>query len=626
MLGLAAFVITLAVGAVNTSLLSGSNLLSILASMAPVILVAMGVGIVVIAGEIDISVGALYGTLAAALGVLCSPSHLAWPVWLTVVAVIALGAAAGAINGLIVVAGRVPSIVATLATMSILKGITQLILAGEWVKDLPPGMRAIGTATPVGVPSQIWVAAAVALLATFALRRTRPGVRLYATGDNPVAARFARVPTSLIRVGAFVASGVLVGVAACVCVPQLSVVESGLGDKLELSAVTAVVVGGISMSGGRGGLPGVVAAAILLGLIPSISTYLKLGEFASHWDRAVYGLCILAAVMLDRGRHLTLAAPDSREGRQPAWRPPLVLGVVLAGLMGVAWKLEPTFVTWSAQASLLPELSMVALLAVPMTLVILTGGIDLSIGSTMALASVVAGLLTEAGTPWPIAALAAVCVGAAAGMLNGTVITRWGVHPLVVTLATLAFYGGVAAGISRGRPLPEAGGFAPAWTSLGRADVLGLPVVLIPSMLAAIVAGVWLARFTGGTHIRAVGVSETAARYAGIAVDRLKTMVYALNGAAAGLAACIFIARRNTAKADVGSGIELDVITACVLGGVSLAGGRGGIAGVVAAVLLLHEVRQFVAWRWQNDEAILFVLGGLLVASVILSNFLRRRG
>lgn len=126
--------------------------------------------------------------------------------------------------------------------------------------------------------------------------------------------------------------------------------------------------------------------------------------------------------------------------------------------------------------------------------------------------------------------------------------------------------------------------------------------------------------------MRAVGVNETAARYCGAAVDRMKVLVYTLSGGAAGLAACLFIARRNTAKADVGAGIELEVITACVLGGVSLSGGRGGMAGVMAAVVLLHEVRQFAAWRWQNEVVILFVLGGLLAVSVMASNFFRRRG
>lgn len=620
---LAALAVVGVVGLMNPSFVAGANLLTVLAALTPVLIVSAGVAVVVIAGEIDISVGAMYGTLAAMLGVLSSPTHLGCPWWVSVLAVIAAGAGLGAVNGVIVVMGRVPSIVATLAMMSVLRGLTQVILGGEWIKDLPKGVRVLGTGSIANIPTPIVVGACVVAVVAWVLRRRRIGLRLYATGDNPAAAAFARVRTGSTRIGAFVLSGTLVGVAACFCVPQLAVVESGLGAGLELAAVTAVVVGGISMSGGRGHVLGVAAAGVLLGLLPSIPTYLKFGEGAAHWERAFYGVCILAAVMGDRARSLPAVTDLGDSGSRfhvPA------LAAVLAGFMACAWWADPAFVSWAAQRDLLPDVAQVSLLAVAMTLVVLTGGIDLSVGSAMALASVAAGVLTERGSPWFLAAAGAVATGTACGMFNGVLITRGRVHPLVATLATLALFAGLAAGVSRGRPLPASGGFAPEWTALGRADIWGLPVVMLPAAVAAGVAWVVLGRSVFGFRVRAVGVSERAARYAALGADRVKVWVYTLSGASAGLAACLFIARRNTAKADVGAGIELEVITACVLGGVSLAGGRGGIPGVLVAVLLLHEVRQFVAWRWQNDEVILFVLGGLLVASVVVSNFMRRRG
>lgn len=622
-LAIGALVVAGAVGVMNPSFVAGGNLLTIVATLVPVLIISAGVAVVVIAGEIDISVGAMYGTLAAMLGVLSSPTHLGCPWWVSVLAVLAAGGVLGAVNGVIVVWGRVPSIVATLAMMSVLRGVTQVILGGEWIKDLPPGVRVLGTGSIANIPTPIVVGGCVVAGVAWMLRHGRTGVRLYATGDNSAAAAYARVRTGPIRIGAFVFSGTLVGLAACFCVTQLAVVESGLGAGLELAVVTAVVVGGVSMSGGRGHVVGVAAAVLLLGLLPSIPTYLKLGEAAAHWERAFYGVCILAAVMGDRAR--TPASVTDLGDTGSRLHTPVLVGV-LAGFMAVAWWVEPAFVVWGAQRDLLPDVAVVGLVSVSMTLVILTGGIDLSVGSAMALASVVAGMLTERGAPWMLAGAGAVATGTACGLFNGLVITRGRVHPLVATLATLALFAGVAEGVSRGRPLPAGGGFAPEWTSLGRATVGGVPVVLIPWVAAAGVAWVFLGRSVGGFRVRAVGVSERAARYAGLGADRVKVWVYTLSGASAGLAACLFIARRNTAKADVGAGIELEVITACVLGGVSLAGGRGGILGVVAAVLLLHEVRQFVAWRWQNDEVILFVLGGLLVASVVVSNVMRRRG
>jgi rhamnose transport system permease protein len=117
-----------------------------------------------------------------------------------------------------------------------------------------------------------------------------------------------------------------------------------------------------------------------------------------------------------------------------------------------------------------------------------------------------------------------------------------------------------------------------------------------------------------------MGHNETASRYSGLPVERIKLLIYSLSGAMAGLAAVLFVARRNTAKADIGAGMELDVITAVVLGGTSIFGGRGRIVGTLLGVLLIHETREFVSWRWNNDELIFVVVGVLLIAAVLINS------
>jgi rhamnose transport system permease protein len=623
---LAAIVVAvLGVGVANPAFLAWGSLAGVLAAVAPIVILGVGVGLVVIAGEIDISVGSLFGTLAALLAVLASPTHAAWPVWLSVLVVIGAGGVVGLVNGALTVYGRVPSIVVTLGTLSILRGVTEFILGGAWVTDLPPGLRVLGTGAIGNIPLAVWAAAAVVFGGWRLARRTRLGVQMYAVGDSVQAARYARVRTGRVKMAAFAISGALVGVAVVMSVPQLSVVESGLGVGMELAAVTAIVVGGVSISGGRGSLLGVAAAAVLLGLVRPALIFVPRafaggdgsagGMGASNvasWEQAIHGACILLAVLLDRSRRVSDGAPIETAATRPT--PPWGLAAMLVAVLLAARWLSPEFVSLGVQADLVPQLAEIALLAVPMTLILLTGGIDLSVGSAMALAAVAAGIMHESGASPGVAAGTAVAVGAACGAINGLFVTRARVHPLVVTLATLALFRGLALGVSGGRPVS---GFAEAWTNLGTARVLGVPVMLLPAIVAAVLAGLALARTASGRALRATGVNETAARHCGLGVGRLKFMAYTLAGSAAGLAACLFIARRNTAKADIGQGIELEVITACVLGGVSLSGGRGGIVGVVLGVLLLHEIRQFAAWRGYPDEAILIVLGGVLILSVL---------
>lgn len=294
----------------------------------------------------------------------------------------------------------------------------------------------------------------------------------------------------------------------------------------------------------------------------------------------------------------------------------VVLGALLVALFALALRLDPGFVARGVQLELSTHAVELALLALPMTLIMISGGIDLSVGSIMALAAVALGLLYEAGAPMWLAAGAAVVVGSAAGTVNGVFVAIARVHPLIVTLAALALYRGLAEGISQGRPIS---GFPESFAWLGSAAVVGVPVSVLLVLAGAGATAFFKARTVDGFRIQAVGDNERAAWYAGIPVDRVKWALYTASGAAGGLAAVLFVARRNTAKADIGSGIELEVITAVVLGGTSITGGRGSVLGTILGVALIHEVREFVSWHWQRDELILIVIGIILIGSVLLN-------
>jgi rhamnose transport system permease protein len=258
-----------------------------------------------------------------------------------------------------------------------------------------------------------------------------------------------------------------------------------------------------------------------------------------------------------------------------------------------------------------------------MTLIVITAGIDLSVGSTMALSAVALGLTWRAGTPLPLACIIALATGALAGFLNGLLIAFVRVHPLIVTLATLSAYRGLAEGISHAEPIS---GYPSSFAHIVTGSISGVPVPGLLFALSALATAIVLGKTPFGRSIYAMGFNETACRFSGIPTRRIKLTIYTLAGFTAAVAAVLFVARRNTAKADIGSGMELDVITAVVLGGTSIFGGRGRILGTILGVLLIHETKQFVSWRWNNDVLIYIVVGGLLILSVLLNKLVSSRG
>jgi len=309
--------------------------------------------------------------------------------------------------------------------------------------------------------------------------------------------------------------------------------------------------------------------------------------------------------------------------RWVAWGHELVLCALLVSLLVIAEQLIPGFCDGKSQLFLSRHLWEFALLGLGMTLIILTAGVDLSVGSIMGLCAVVFGLVFRATHRTDVASLACLATGLLAGSLNGWLIARYRLHPLIVTLATFAAFRGVAEGVSQGEAYSQ---FGPAFSRLARGEWWGVPWPGYLFSLLAVCCGWWLAKMPSGRYLRAIGYNETAARFSGIPVDRLRRRLYAFSGLLAGLATVVYVSRFDTAKADAGKGFELDVITAVVVGGTSIYGGRGHLPGTLLGLLLIHEVRLFVGRYWGHEELKPIVVGGLLVASILASRFLERGG
>jgi len=265
----------------------------------------------------------------------------------------------------------------------------------------------------------------------------------------------------------------------------------------------------------------------------------------------------------------------------------------------------------------------VALVALPMTFIIITGGIDLSVGSIMGLTAILLGVFWKnVGMPLPAAAALALVAAGVAGMINGLLITRLRVPPLIATLATLALYRGLAEGISEARSVR---GYPEWFFVLGQGEVLGVPTQLWILAVAIVVFWVVLSRTTFGRALYAIGHNETAARYSALRVDRIKLVIYTLSGLMAGLAGIIFVSRVSTTRSDMGTGLELDVIAAVVLGGTSIFGGVGTIAGTVLGFTLIQLLKNGLALTGVKGDATIVVIGTVLILSILITNLLQHR-
>lgn len=264
-----------------------------------------------------------------------------------------------------------------------------------------------------------------------------------------------------------------------------------------------------------------------------------------------------------------------------------LLIVILIFVIAMSF-LSPVFLTVANFKNLLIQSTVLAVLALGQTFVIMTRGIDLSIGGTMALSSALAvGLSVSFGVPAPLALLVALAVGVAIGLLNGVAVTLIGITPLIVTLASLSIARGITFVYTNGSnitPVPD------LVASFGRGSVAGIPYSVLLLFALAIACHLVLARTTFGRSVYATGGNEVASRLAGIPTHRVIIATYVICGLLAAVAGLILTARLESAGPRAGVGIELTVIAACVIGGTSLFGGTGSILGTLLGVLLISLV------------------------------------
>ncbi|MBI5028805.1 MAG: ABC transporter permease [Actinobacteria bacterium] len=326
---------------------------------------------------------------------------------------------------------------------------------------------------------------------------------------------------------------------------------------------------------------------------------------------------------------LTTGSPDTRtyaEFGRPLWRRALfnremaIIALLLAVVVAAS-VMVPKFATPVTLGYLLFDVTPILLIALAMAPVMITGDIDLSVGSMVGLSSVTLGLGTQMGLSVPVAGLIALLVGALGGLVNGLLVTRIGLPALAVTIGTLALYRGIAVGLLGTTAITQ---FDRWWTTLVKSKIggSGIPTVMIVFVLLLAAFAIMLHFTPFGRGVFSIGLSKDAAVFSGVDAERTRLVLFVLSGLMAALAGIYYALYYTSARGDNATGMELQLIAAVVLGGVSVFGGRGALHGVVAGVLLIGVLSKALQLVNVTSDVVSIITGVLLVLSVIAGSVL----
>lgn len=295
--------------------------------------------------------------------------------------------------------------------------------------------------------------------------------------------------------------------------------------------------------------------------------------------------------------------------------------IALVGLMIVITIINPSFLTTNNLLNLLLQVTANGFIAFGMTFVILTGGIDLSVGSSLALSSALAAGLIGGGLPVPVAIVLAICLGGLFGMLNGLLIAYGKLAPFIVTLATMTIFRGATLVYTNGNPVTKGLSDSFLFQFLGQGYIVGIPFPVILMFLVFVILAILLHKTAFGKAVYALGGNEKAAYISGIKLNKVKIIIYTISGMMASLSGLIITSRLSSAQPTAGASYEMDAIAAVVLGGTSLSGGKGRIWGTLIGALIIGVLNNGlniigVSAFWQQ-----VVKGIVILIAVLLDRF-----
>ena len=311
----------------------------------------------------------------------------------------------------------------------------------------------------------------------------------------------------------------------------------------------------------------------------------------------------------------------SRIGRLAAVRELTLLAIILVIIVLMS-ELSPFFFSMANFRAMSIGLAPTAIIAVGMTILLISGGFDLSVGATLALCSTLTAFALVEGASVPVAVVAGLSGGLAIGLLNGLIVTQFRVNPLVATLGTMSVARGTALVMTEGFSISS---LPPAFGRVGQSSVAGVPTMVWITLLIVVVGDLALRHSVFLRQVYFVGGNEKAARLSGLAVDRLRIVAYVLTGLLAAIAGVLLSSRLMSGMPTAGNALELQVLAACVIGGASLRGGEGTVLGAFLGVIFVALVNNAMTMLAVSIYWQMIVTGTVLVAAVALDMLVRRR-
>ena len=575
---------------------SDFDLESLAMGALPLAFAAAAQAVVVIAGGIDLSIGSMIA-VANVLAARTMENASFSDSMLLAAAVLLAGVAMGAVNGLLVIFSRVPDVVATLTTGFIWGGVALLIMEKPG-GGAPPEFLNLGAGTtfstwlPNGL---ILLAASVALIWT-PIVRSKLGLCLYAIGSDRNAAFRSGVGVERARFASYVFSGLFSAVGGLALTMTTGIGAPLAGVYYTLSGLAAVVVGGVSLAGGRGGVVGPVLAAFVLTLIPADLIFLNIDP---NFGQFIQGALIVAIVMfsglpalmsdsvMTGAPRLASASGSGAGGILSLLRHNSILALllILAGFVLAIEFARPGTVNATWLSNMVMFAAPLGIMAGGQTLVMLTGGIDLSVASVATAAAYA--MATHSSLGGAAAILYGLGVGATVGLLNGIGIALLRVQPLVMTLGTGLMTVGMLVVYSQ--KMMAAGPHVPDFiNALGAGKLFGIVPYSLFLWTPIALAIIFTLRRTGyGRLLYAIGDNRDACELSGIQVLRVVLIVYLVCGILAAVAGLIIVGAVDAANLSLADAYLLPSVAAVIIGGTSIFGGRGGYAGTIIGAFIL---------------------------------------
>jgi ribose/xylose/arabinose/galactoside ABC-type transport system permease subunit len=597
------------------------NGVNIMRQSASVLVLGLAMALVVLIGGIDLSVGSVVFAAATLAGiVLAEGLHPA----LAICAAIGIGAAVGLLNAAMVEGLRISPVIVTLGTMIAVRGLGLVALGAynSWVEIKGPIFREIARETILGIPLDALIALALAALVWLVLTRTTLGRAWHAAGDAPVAARLAGLRVGLVRGAAYVGCGALAGAAGVLIAARTGLISPSIGQGLEFFAIAVVALGAGGLPAGRIRVSQVVIGTLILMMI---FNYMTIRGVPGTWQTTVTGgLLLLAMVggrLLQRNASLDIATgeaiSDAFAGmtRTGALLTRSALGVATIVLALVFVAINPRFATWPNLVALVEQNATLAIVAVGAMIGIVSRSVDISPGSVIALGAVVAALAGQAGLPWPIALLAGIAACLAVYGLNGLIVGRVGLDPLIVTLAAWIWARGLAVSLTDATTIPFDMGFV---SLMNTPIIAGFTVAPLLVAIAFLAGWLVLRRTPLGLRAYAVGGDPRMVRQAGVNEGNLRLAILLVMGLFTALGMIVMLGRLGAAAPTAGFGLELDAIVAVILGGASFRGGTGRVRDTAIGVLFLAILNNGLSGLQMGDAQFFLIKGTIILAALTL--------